>query len=163
MTTEWGALAGVFPIDDITISWLVKRAEFINNRGLEKVQSDSDNIDGIHPRMNTYRISELTYNPIEADKTAFYAKHLKLNLNTVSPHISGPNHVKKITSIQDAFAQNIIINKAYLVSCVNSRVEDLTEAANTIKGKGFKLFENNNNWHHSVITKSIYKEILKEL
>lgn len=35
--------------------------------------------------------------------------------------------------------------------------------AKTIKGKGFKLFENNNNWHHSVITKSIYKEILKEL
>jgi len=35
--------------------------------------------------------------------------------------------------------------------------------ANTIKGKGFKLFENDNNWHHSVITKSIYKEILKEL
>ena len=35
--------------------------------------------------------------------------------------------------------------------------------ANTIKGKGFKLFENNNDWHHSVITKSIYKEILKEL
>lgn len=35
--------------------------------------------------------------------------------------------------------------------------------ANTLKGKGFKLFENNNNWHHSVITKSIYKEILKEL
>ena len=35
--------------------------------------------------------------------------------------------------------------------------------ANTIKGKGFKLYENNNNWHHSVITKSIYKEILKEL
>lgn len=35
--------------------------------------------------------------------------------------------------------------------------------ANTIKGKGFKLFENNNNWHHSVITKSIYKDILKDL
>jgi transketolase len=35
--------------------------------------------------------------------------------------------------------------------------------ANTTKGKGFSLFENNNNWHHSVITKSIYKEILKEL
>ena len=35
--------------------------------------------------------------------------------------------------------------------------------ANTIKGKGFKLFENNNNWHHSVITKTIYREILKEL
>ena len=35
--------------------------------------------------------------------------------------------------------------------------------ANTIKGKGFKTFENNNNWHHSVITKSIYKEIQREI
>ena len=26
-----------------------------------------------------------------------------------------------------------------------------------------KLFENDNNWHHSIITKSIYKNILKEL
>lgn len=35
--------------------------------------------------------------------------------------------------------------------------------ANTVKGKGVKLFENDNNWHHSVITKSIYKNILKEI
>ena len=35
--------------------------------------------------------------------------------------------------------------------------------AKTIKGKGFKLFENNNTWHHSVITKSIYRDIIKEL
>ena len=35
--------------------------------------------------------------------------------------------------------------------------------ANTIKGKGFKTFENNNSWHHSVITKSIYKEIQREI
>ena len=35
--------------------------------------------------------------------------------------------------------------------------------ANTIKGKGIKLFENNNTWHHSVITKSIYSKIKKEL
>jgi transketolase len=35
--------------------------------------------------------------------------------------------------------------------------------AKTIKGKGVKLFENDNNWHHSIITKKIYKEIVKEL
>ena len=35
--------------------------------------------------------------------------------------------------------------------------------ANTIKGKGIKLFENDNNWHHSIITKEIYKSIIKEL
>ena len=35
--------------------------------------------------------------------------------------------------------------------------------ANTIKGKGIELFENDNNWHHSIITKEIYKNIIKEL
>ena len=35
--------------------------------------------------------------------------------------------------------------------------------ANTTKGKGIQMFENDNNWHHSVITKSIYKNIIKQL
>lgn len=35
--------------------------------------------------------------------------------------------------------------------------------ANTIKGKGFSFSENNNAWHHSVVTKSIYDQALKEL
>jgi transketolase len=35
--------------------------------------------------------------------------------------------------------------------------------ANTIKGKGFSFSENNNAWHHSVITKSIYEQGIKEL
>ena len=35
--------------------------------------------------------------------------------------------------------------------------------ANTIKGKGFSFSENNNDWHHSVLTKSIYEKAMKEL
>ena len=35
--------------------------------------------------------------------------------------------------------------------------------ANTIKGKGFSFSENNNNWHHSVLTKKIYDEAILEL
>ena len=35
--------------------------------------------------------------------------------------------------------------------------------ANTIKGKGFSFSENNNNWHHAVLTKSLYEQGLKEL
>ena len=31
--------------------------------------------------------------------------------------------------------------------------------ANTIKGKGFSFSENNNDWHHSVLTKSLYEKI----
>ena len=35
--------------------------------------------------------------------------------------------------------------------------------ANTIKGKGFSKFENDNKWHHSVLTKSFYEEAIKEI
>ena len=35
--------------------------------------------------------------------------------------------------------------------------------ANTIKGKGFSFSENNNSWHHAVMTKTIYEQGKKEL
>ena len=35
--------------------------------------------------------------------------------------------------------------------------------ANTIKGKGFSFTENNNDWHHSVLTKTLYEKALAEL
>jgi transketolase len=35
--------------------------------------------------------------------------------------------------------------------------------ANTIKGKGFSFSENNNDWHHSVLSKSYYEKALTEL
>ena len=35
--------------------------------------------------------------------------------------------------------------------------------ANTVKGKGFSFSENNNDWHHSVLSKSFHEKALKEL
>ena len=35
--------------------------------------------------------------------------------------------------------------------------------AKTIKGKGFSFSENNNDWHHSILTKSLYEKALEEL
>lgn len=35
--------------------------------------------------------------------------------------------------------------------------------AKTIKGKGFSFSENNNDWHHSVLTKSLYEKALNEI
>ncbi|MAV05588.1 MAG: transketolase [Candidatus Pelagibacter sp.] len=35
--------------------------------------------------------------------------------------------------------------------------------ANTIKGKGFSFSENDNNWHHAVMTKTLYEKAKKEL
>ncbi|CAG8639819.1 21691_t:CDS:2 [Cetraspora pellucida] len=105
MTTEWGALAGVFPVDEITI------------------------------QINHSRIDYIEKNPILSSPDAYYAKHLTLDLSTVSPYISGPNSVKISTSLAELEKKNININKAYLVSCVNSRAGDLKAAAHVIKGK----------------------------
>jgi homoaconitate hydratase len=132
MTTEWGALAGVFIVDERTIDWLKKRAEFISKRGLEKVNSDVDG-NGIHPRMNLENIKELEKNIPQGDKIAFYAKELTIDLSTIEPLVSGPNTVKTMTPVSGL--NNVKINKAYLVSCVNSRVDDIAEAAAIVKGK----------------------------
>ena len=35
--------------------------------------------------------------------------------------------------------------------------------ANTIKGKGFSFSENNNSWHHAILSKQNYENALKEL
>ena len=35
--------------------------------------------------------------------------------------------------------------------------------AKTVKGKGVKMFENNNAWHHSILTQKFYDEAIKEL
>jgi homoaconitate hydratase len=136
MTTEWGAMAGVFPIDEVTIKWFKERSKFIKERGLQGVTSDIDG-NGIHPRMNGNRIAQLEkeLSDLKADTKAFYAKELTIDLSSIEPHVSGPNTVKTMTSLSEIKEKKIKINKAYLLSCVNSRVDDLSEAASIIRGK----------------------------
>ena len=148
MTTEWGALAGVFPIDETTIKWLRQRADYISKRGLEGVFSDTDLSAGLsadkagkagekgtHPRINKKRIDELEKNILSADTNAFYAKELSIDLSTVEPYVSGPNTVKIMTAVSGLKQKEVKIQKAYLVSCVNSRLNDIKEAAAMVKGK----------------------------
>ncbi len=136
MTTEWGALTGLFPIDNVTIEWLRERAEFIIQRGLEGVPSDSDG-NGKHPRLNSTRIDKLEKDIsfLQADSDAFYSKELTIDLSSIEPHISGPNSVKTISPVSLIQKKKIKINKAYLVSCVNSRVDDLSHAAEVLRSK----------------------------
>jgi homoaconitate hydratase len=122
MSTEWGALAALFPIDEVTIKWLENRNSILNQ-------------DKNHPRINNQSIKALKNSTLSADKDAFYHKEIHLDLSTVVPHVSGPNSVKKMVSVSDISAEKIAIQKAYLVSCVNSRVEDLAQAAEIVKGK----------------------------
>ena len=136
MTTEWGALGGVFPIDTTTINWLKNRASVIEKRGLAGVPSDADG-NGKHPRMNFERISKLENNlhNLKADDNAYYAKELSIDLSTIAPYVAGPNSVKVMNSTTELSKKEVKVNKAYLVSCVNSRVEDIAAAAEIVKGK----------------------------
>ncbi|HSP87491.1 MAG TPA: aconitase family protein, partial [Ignavibacteriaceae bacterium] len=134
MTTEWGALAGVFPIDEITIKWLRQRADYISKRGLEGVFSDADG-NGSHPRMNHKRIDELERSNLKADEDSFYSKELSIDLTSIEPYVSGPNTVKTMAPVSELKQKDLKIHKAYLVSCVNSRLDDIKEAAFMVKGK----------------------------
>lgn len=124
MTTEWGALTGLFPIDSVLREWLGKKAAQAARKqslGLSKASTSQ--------RFSTQRLDELFENQLAADKGASYAKALYLDLSTLSPYISGPNSVKVATPLNELSAQDIKIDRAYLVSCTNSRASDLVAAA----------------------------------
>ena len=123
MTTEWGALSGVFPVDQILINWLSDRAKqlTLRNKSTE------------HPRINNSAISNLMKSPLESDSNAKYNKILEVNLSTIVPHVSGPNSVKIISPVTHLQEQSIRIDKAYLISCTNSRSSDIRAAASVLR------------------------------
>jgi homoaconitate hydratase len=86
-----------------------------------------------HPRLTHQRLDSLLENQVSADKEAKYAKYLYLNLPTLSPYVSGPNSVKVATPLNELEAQNIKVDRAYLVSYTNSRASDLAAAAKVFK------------------------------
>ena len=128
MTTEWGALSGLFPLDDVLQKWL-------RYKGAEAALYESGEFsDALTPqRFSNQRIDALFENPISADKGAKFAKYLHLNLSTLAPYVSGPNSVKISTPLDKLAAENIKVDKAYLVSCTNSRASDLAAAAKGIQ------------------------------
>tara|TARA_B100001564_G_C20662297_1_gene682128 strand:+ start:2363 stop:3211 length:849 start_codon:yes stop_codon:yes gene_type:complete len=52
-----------------------------------------------------------------------------------------------------------------IINALSSKINNKPTAliANTIKGKGFSFSENDNNWHHAVMTKSNYEKALEEI
>lgn len=125
MTTEWGALTGLFPIDIVLQRWLRSKA---TESAL--LQSESP----IVPAQFTHqRLDELFADQLVADPGAKYSKYLYLDLSTLSPYVSGPNSVKVATPLEKLASQEVRIDKAYLVSCTNSRASDLAAAAKVFK------------------------------
>jgi homoaconitate hydratase len=138
MTTEWGALAGVFPFDQVTVRYLRSRVgEFTNPKrpGTRGPKSRSGYTDADIDAWWKNR-SEFI-----ADADASYAIELDLDLATVVPHVSGPNEVKTMVSLSEMQRKHVPIQKAYLLSCVNARVADLHDAAEVVRDRGGHVAE----------------------
>lgn len=80
-------------------------------------------------RITHEKVDELFANPPRADLGAQYAKKLYLDLSTLSPYVSGPNSVKVSTPLAELEPKKIPVNKAYILSCTNSRASDFAAAA----------------------------------
>ena len=121
MTTEWGPLVGWFPVDAVTTTYMRGVHRRLKALGIE--------------RFTEKDIENWAANPPAPDPDASYAARIVLDLADVTPHVSGPDTVQTMQSLNEIEAKKVAIQKAYLVSCVNSRVEDLQAAANVLKGK----------------------------
>ena len=121
MSTEWGPLVGWFPVDDVTIKYLRSVHQHLKAMGIERFSEA--NIDG------------WAKNPPRPDSDPVYAARIVLDLNQVTPHVSGPDTVQVMASLAEIEKNKVAIQKAYLISCVNSRSEDLDAAAKVLKGK----------------------------
>lgn len=140
MTTEWGALTGLFPIDSVLHGWLRMKATDAAIYGSEvkdhhQQQFTHERIDKLFTATGIVgqKTGHIFQPALAADKGAVYAKELFLDLDTLSPYVSGPNSVKVATPLIELQKQDIKVNKAYLVSCTNSRASDLAAAAKVFK------------------------------
>ncbi len=122
MTTEWGALVGWFPVDEVTVAYLRARRETLGQAGA-------------FDRFSEAELEEWATDPPRPGSTARYSGIIELDLTRVTPHVSGPDSVQVMRSVADIEAEKVAIQKAYLVSCVNSRLEDLESAAVVLKGQ----------------------------
>lgn len=132
MTTEWGALAGVFPFDEVLRDYLHARADYFGRGRRPGVRREGSLGSYSRGDVDSWwsRRAEL-----EPDGDARYAVELEVDLSSIIPHVSGPNDVKTMHSVPELESKRVKINKAWLMSCVNARYEDLAEAARIVRGK----------------------------
>ena len=121
MSTEWGALVGWFPVDAVTLAFLNIRRRLLLSRDIERFTADD--------------LARWASSPPQPDTDAAYAGRIELDLGEVAPCVSGPDSVFVMQSLAEIAPKKIAVQKAYLLSCVNSRGTDLADAAAVLKGK----------------------------
>lgn len=132
MSTEWGALAAIFPFDEVLRNYLLARAAYFE-RGMRPGVRRPGSLSG-YSSVDVKRWWH-ERDGMTADSGARYAVEIQLDLSTVVPHVSGPNDVKTMSSLPEIESKQVKINKAWLMSCVNGRLEDIAAAAEVLQGK----------------------------
>jgi homoaconitate hydratase len=122
MTTEWGALVGWFPFDEITAEYLRERAAVLDQNG-------------VTDRLTEEMITGWEEHATVPDADASYAAEITIDLARVSPHVAGPHGVGVMRSAADMAKDRVTVHKAYLLSCTNARFDDLAEAAAVLRGQ----------------------------
>ena len=168
MTTEWGALAGVFPVDACTVDFLAQRAARLRAKygGMQQQQQQQQEqqqgqaiparvlaSEAIVRELGVALQQQSQQQPERAaacvppsvvlgeedegqgGEEARYAKELVLDLSKLPPLVAGPNAIKAVQPAGALERARVPVHKAYIVSCVNSRVGDLAAAAAVLKGK----------------------------
>ncbi len=129
MSTEWGALVGWFPADAATFAFL---------------RACRAKLPAGTKRLDEEELKKLEAAPPAPDPGAAYAARITLDLASLTPHVSGPDTVQVSTPLAELETKRVAIQKAYIVSCVNSRLGDLAAAARVLEGTkvapGVKLY-----------------------
>ncbi|MEX0893278.1 MAG: homoaconitase [Gemmatimonadota bacterium] len=121
MTTEWGALAGWFPVDGLTLGWLAERQRHLRAMGVERIK-DAD-------------LVRWRAEPPAPDPDAPYAGRITLDLTGLVPQAAGPDAVQAVRPVGELAADRVPVQRAYLLSCANGRLEDLEAAAAALGGR----------------------------
>jgi homoaconitate hydratase len=124
MTTEWGALTGWFPVDAVTDGYLRERHASLAGPARHRIAA-------AHP----YPGDAAAPTPVAPDHDAGYAARITLDLSRVSPFLAGPDEVQVGRPVAEVEPERIAIHRAYLLSCVNGRLDDLAAAAAVLRGR----------------------------
>jgi len=144
MAIEAGARAGMVAVDDVTMSYVENRPFSPKGEALEKAKaywktlhSDKD--------AKFDKVVMLNGSEILPQVTWGTSPEMVVSIEGMTPDPKNENDPSKRKSIEDALTymglepnlpiNQIKIDKIFIGSCTNSRIEDLREAANVLKGK----------------------------
>jgi len=144
MAIEAGARSGMVAVDDVTISYVENRPFSPKGEALEKAKaywktlhSDKD--------AKFDQVVMLNGSEIPPQVTWGTSPEMVVSIEGMTPDPKKEHDPSKRKSIEDALTymglepnlpiNQIKIDKIFIGSCTNSRIEDLREAANVLKGK----------------------------